>query len=278
MFLLDTELYVKDHVPRLPEKLARHEFKSHHSRADTKGAAKQTLIAGLDDYDDDYAVGNSIAINVHWTGKDLATHQQDHDQRPCQTRSFDDVVDGNVLIMPRRRRMLVGLEQEDFFAKTVGFLGWAFFLLMRVLSISVFANLHWRVAVYLCLGHYLVVLACLLYEVKLQAKMQRLLFYFFLGYVYVFVIMEFKIKFIHLRMWYGLYVGLVLTQNFLLSVWWYVAVMDLELWWFDYLFRTILGSGVLSLCCLVVYYLRLKPKDKVLFELMEETDQDQGNE
>lgn len=278
MFLLDTELYVKDHVPRLPEKLARHEFKSHHSRADTKGAAKQTLIAGQDDYDDDDAVGNSIAINVHWTGKDLATHQQDHDQRPCQTRSFDDVVDGNVLIMPRRRRMLVGLEQEDFFAKTVGFLGWAFFLLMRVLSISVFANLHWRVAVYLCLGHYLVVLACLLYEVKLHAKMQRLLFYFFLGYVYVFVIMEFKIKFIHLRMWYGLYVGLVLTQNFLLSVWWYVAVMDLELWWFDYLFRTILGSGVLSLCCLVVYYLRLKPKDKVLFELMEETDQDQGNE
>lgn len=278
MFLLDTELYVKDHVPRLPEKIARHEFKSHHStmttstvvakaQADTNGHLNSILIAG---YEDD-AVKNSIAINVHWTGEDLAT-QRDHDQRPSAVDY--DVVDGNVLMMPRRRRMVVGLEQEDFFAKTVGFLAWFFFLLMRVLSISVFAYLHWREAIYICLGHYLIMLGCLISEVKLHGKMQRMVFYVFLSYVYVFVILEFKIKFIHLRMWYGLYVGFVLTQNFVLSVWWYVAVMDLELWWFDYLFRTILGSGVLSLCCLLVYYLRLKPKDKVLFELMEESDQD----
>ena len=187
-----------------------------------------------------------------------------------QEEEGHDEVDGNVLMMPRRRRMVVGLEQEDFFAKTVAFLGWLFFLLMRVLSLSVFAYLHWREALYICAAHYVVVLVCLLYEVKFHPKAERLLFYFFLSYVYVFVIMEFRIKFVHLRMWYGLYVGLVLTQNFLLSMWWYVAVMDLELWWFDYLFKTILGSGVLSLSCLLVYYLRLKPKDKVLFELMEE--------
>lgn len=280
MFLLDTELYVKEHVPRLPEKIARHEFKSHHLAAatatkpteDTKGALNSILISshGHD------AVENPLLIKAHWTEENLDAQQKDvMGLNAAADENGHDHVDGNVLMMPRRKRMIVGLEQEDFFAKTVGFLGWYFFLLMRVLAISVFAMLHWREALYILICHYLLMLGCLLYEVKMQAKLQRLLFYLFLSYVYVFVIMEFKIKFIHLRMWYGLYVGLVFTQNFVLSVWWYTVVMDFELWWFDYLFRTILGSGVLSLCCLLVYYLRLKPKDKVLFELMEESDQDQ---
>lgn len=277
MFLLDTELYVKEHVPRLPEKIAKYEFKSHHSqteeaaatttafrRTDTEGnPGRSILIAGHDQA----TVTDSMAINgAHWTKQDSAEGTTAAAAAPCL--GGDDVVDGNVLMMPRRRRMVVGLEQEDFFAKTVGFLGWYFFILMRVASISVFACLHWREAIYFCTGHYVLMLGCLMYEVKLRAPMKRLLFYFFLSYIYIFVILEFKIKFIHLRMWYGLFVGFVFTQNFLLSVWWYVAVMDFELWWFDYLFRTILGSGVLSLCCLVVYYLRLKPKDKVLFEPM----------
>lgn len=272
MLLLDTELYVKDHVPRLPEKIARHEFKSHHSMG--KADARPTTTTVINPADDD-AVKNSIAIKTlhpDTTTKQLSTTPFAVDI-PGDHPTADEC-DGNVLILPRRRKMVIGLEQEDFFAKTVGFLAWTFFILMRMLALSVFATLHWRETIYICLGHYVVVLACLLYEVKLHAKMQRLLFYFFLSYVYVFVIIEFKIKFIHLRVWYGLYVGLVLTQNFLLSVWWYMVVMDLELWWFDYLFKTILGSGALSLCCLLVYYLRLKPKDKVLFELMEETDQD----
>lgn len=282
MLLLDTELYVKDHVPRLPEKIARHEFKSHRATAEDarrKGASSDgqdnnnsTLIEDRDD--DAVVVGTSMAIKVHSSGGNSTTDRTIARDSATQQQQEVDEVDGNVLMMPRRRKMVVGLEQEDFFAKTVAFLGWTFFILMRVLSLSVFANLNWRAAIYICLGHYLIMLTCLLYEVKWRPKVERLLFYFFLSYVYVFVIMEFKIKFVHLRMWYGLYVGFVFTQNFVLSVFWYVAVMDLELWWFDYLFRTILGSGVLSLCCLLVYYLRLKPKDKVLFELMEESAQE----
>lgn len=281
MLLLDTELYVKDHVPRLPQKIARHEFKSHRATTATSSSSgggpnnkDSTLIDERED-DDDAAVvvRKSMAIKVHSSGGNSALDRTI--ARDSATQQELDEVDGNVLMMPRRRRMVVGLEQEDFFAKTVAFLGWTFFILMRVLSLSVFANLHWRAAIYICLGHYFIMLTCLLYEVKWRPKVDRLLFYFFLSYAYVFVIMEFKIKFVHLRMWYGLYVGFVFTQNFVLSVFWYVAVMDFELWWFDYLFRTILGSGVLSLCCLLVYYLRLKPKDKVLFELMEESAQEQ---
>lgn len=284
MFLLDTELYVKGHVPRLPEKIAKHEFKSHHlastetrgGRPDSMGPFDATLIAAHKQHDD--TGENSMAINVPWPRERslAATQQPIHDDR--HDLVGQDTVDGNVLMMPRRRKMVVGLEQEDFFAKTVGFLGWTFFILARVLSISVFALLHWREAIYICLGHYAACLIGLLWEAKGESKLQRLVFYLFLSYVYVFVIIEFKIKFVHLRVWYGAYVGLVFTQNFLLSVWWYTTVMDFELWWFDYLFRTILGSGVLSLGCLLVYFVRLKPKDKVLFELMEESDQDQQQE
>lgn len=264
MILLDSELYVKDHVPRLPKKISEHEFKSHHMAA-ANGRSEDVSPEPLNSISGPW---NSEPTDIHRVGADFP-------QQDCnQANEGEDVVDGNVLMMPRRRKMIVGLDQDDFFAKTVGFMGWTFFILARVLSISVFALLYWRETIYVCLGHYLLVLACLLIEVKFHAKAQRNLFYLFLSYVYIFVIIEFKIKFIHLRMWYGLYVGLVFTQNFVLSVWWYTEVMDFELWWYDYLFRTILGSGFLSLCCLLVYYFRLKPKDKVLFQLMDETDQE----
>lgn len=228
MMMLNTELFIKERVPRLPEIVVNHEFQSQHQQeAKAAEAAKSAEI-----------------------------------------EEATDEVDGNLLVLPRRRRMVVGIGQDNFFGKVIAFTGWALFLLMRMLSLSLFAYFYLRETFYICVGHYVLMLVCLFYEVKFHEKMERMLFYFFLAYVYIFCILEFKIKFVHIRVWYGMYIGFVVTQNLALSVWWY-AEMNFESWWFEYSFRAILYSGGLSVCCLTVYYALLKPEDKFFYEIVE---------
>lgn len=205
--VLNTENYIKEHVPRLP--------------------------AGLFE------------------------HPEDEDNL-----SGGDEVDFS---LPTRRKMIEGIEQDDFIGKSVSFTGWVLFLIMRILSLSVFSVFYLKATLHLLYIHYFLMVLCLFYETKFHEKIERIYFYLFLGYIYIFSILEFKIKFVHVRQWYSGYVGFVFTQNIVISMIWY-GFADFNSWWFHYLFALIIGSGMLSLACLLFYYFLLKPADKILFE------------
>lgn len=205
--VLNTENYIKEHVPRLP--------------------------AGLFE------------------------HPEDEDNL-----SGGDEVD---FPLPTRRKMIEGIEQDDFIGKSVSFTGWVLFLIMRILSLSVFSVFYLKATLHLLYIHYFLMVLCLFYETKFHEKIERICFYLFLGYIYIFSILEFKIKFVHVRQWYSGYVGFVFTQNIVISMIWY-GFADFNSWWFHYLFALIIGSGMLSLACLLFYYFLLKPADKILFE------------
>ncbi|XP_053682000.1 uncharacterized protein LOC128732707 [Sabethes cyaneus] len=175
-----------------------------------------------------------------------------------------DQVDGDTVSLPSRRQMIHGLEDDDLIGKSVSFTGWVTFLLMRMIALSVFyvffPTYFWMV----CLNHYLLMIACIIYEVRFHEKLERYFFYLFLAYIYMFSLLEFKIKFIHVRTWYIGYFIVVFAENIALSALWY-HLGSFESWWFDFLHYLTIASGILSLLCLLFYYAFLRPKDKLLF-------------
>ncbi|XP_055551140.1 uncharacterized protein LOC129733349 [Wyeomyia smithii] len=175
-----------------------------------------------------------------------------------------DQVDGDTISLPSRRKMIQGLEDDDLIGKTVSFAGWVTFLLMRMIALSVFyvffPTYFWMV----CLNHYLLMIACIIYEVRFHEKLERYYFYLFLAYIYMFSLLEFKIKFVHVRTWYIGYFVIVFAENIAMSALWY-HLGTFESWWFLFLHYLTIASGILSLLCLLFYYAFLKPKDKLLF-------------
>uniref|UniRef100_A0A182XVE3 XK-related protein n=1 Tax=Anopheles stephensi TaxID=30069 RepID=A0A182XVE3_ANOST len=175
-----------------------------------------------------------------------------------------DQPDGDAISLPSRRQTIVGLEQDDMVGKTVLFVGWVMFLLMRMLSLSTFYVFFPLYFWMLVANHYMLMIACIVYEVRLHEKLERYFFYFFLAYMYIFSLLEFKIRFVHVRWWYVGYVGIVLMENVaMLVVWFNLGVF--ESWWFYFLHHTIIVSGALTMMCFLFYYAFLRPKDKVLF-------------
>lgn len=167
--------------------------------------------------------------------------------------------------MPRRRKMIEGIEQEDFVAKAVAYTAWALFLFQRMVALSVFFHFYPWPCVYLCVGHYAAMLLLLFVETRFHEKIERTAFYLFLAYVYVFCILEFKIKFRKPRRWFVGYVLLVMVQNLSITLVWYYG-QDWESWWFEYLFAAVMLSMLYATMCWGVYFFLLKPADKVLFQ------------
>ncbi|GAB0094859.1 uncharacterized protein DMENIID0001_101850 [Sergentomyia squamirostris] len=232
MLLVNAEIYLKENVPRLPQKLLNHEVQTLH--------------------------------------KSQKRHSHNFDQPTIsnQREPGQDEVD---VSLPTRRQMINGIEQDDIMGKSIAFMGWLLFLIMRMLSLSLFSVFYLKALGYLCLSHYLLMLVWLFIETRFHEKAERDFFYIFLAYVYIFSIIEFKIKFRNIRIWYFLYGGLMLTQNVIMSLWWFLTD-DFQSWWFTYLFAMTLVSGALSIGCLVTYYIILKPRDKILFEVANSTE------
>ncbi|XP_053673688.1 uncharacterized protein LOC128723945 [Anopheles nili] len=192
-------------------------------------------------------------------------HEKHHEKQTEQKQTpAPDTIDGVALSLPSRRRMIVGLEQDDMVGKSVLFTGWVMFLLMRMLALSTFYVFFPLYFWMLFVNHYLLMIACIVYEVRLHEKLERYFFYAFLAYMYVFSLLEFKIRFIHVRWWYIGYVGIVLLENVAMLVVWF-NLGAFESWWFYFLHHTIIVSGVFSVMCFLFYYAFLRPKDKVLF-------------
>lgn len=172
--------------------------------------------------------------------------------------------DDTVFIMPTRKRTINGLEQDDILGKYVVFTGWFLFLIMRMLALATFSVFYLNVTIYLCLAHYFIMLFSLYFETRFHTKLHRTIFYLFLAYIYIFCLIEFKIKFVHIKTWYIGYFFLVFIENLIITMIWYFNEIFFS-WWFHMMWYMIITSAILSLLCHIFYYFVLRPKDKILF-------------
>lgn len=214
MLVFNTEAFIKEKVPRLPEGMF-----DHHSKE-----------------------------------KEIKTEVSDI-----------QLTDETDILLPTRKIVVGGIEGDDMVAKFISFLGWVMFLLMRMISLSVFAVFYPEVLGWICLGHYIFTLLCLINETRFKEKWQRTGFYTILAYIFIFCLLEFKIKFKNVRQWYTIYFIIVLVQNVVMTIVWYNFTEFLDSWWFEFMFLVILQSGIMSVMCFVLYFFYLKPKDKVFF-------------
>lgn len=169
------------------------------------------------------------------------------------------------ILLPTRRKVVGGIESDDIVAKFISFLGWVTFLLMRMISLSVFAVFYLDICGYICLGHYILMLLCLINETRLTEKWQRTSFYVILAYIFIFNLLELKVKFKNVRYWYVGYFVLVMAQNIAMTIVWYNFTEFEYSWWLEFMFLMILQSGIMSLMCFILYFFYLKPEDKVFF-------------
>lgn len=231
MLIFDAEKFIIEHVPRLPPGLFDHQ-------------RHQDIAQPAPDIVKRTATGTDGVVTTN----------------PPDETDF---------ILPTRKRTINGLEPDDIFGKFISFTGWILFLVMRMFALSTFSVFFLRETIYLCVGHYLVVLLCLYWEAataptfRFHAKLHRMTFYIFLAYIYLFCLLEFKIKFVHIKTWYIGYFFVVFTQNLLMTQYWYLTQLYYS-WWFYFLYDVIIWSGVLSLACNVFYYFVLRPKEKIL--------------
>lgn len=213
-FILRTESFIKEKIPRAPEHLFSHVHKENESE-------NKTFLANT-----------------------------------------PDEADG--IILPTRRKITTGIENDDIVAKFVAFLGWNFFLIMRLMSLSSFAVFHLDICGILCFFHYCLMLSMLINETRFKVRWQRTVFYTVLAYIFLFTLIEFKIKFKKVRSWYIFYFIIVFIQNIAMTISWYGFEEYLDSWWFEFIFLVIVQSGVMSLMCFLLYFFYLKPQDKLI--------------
>ncbi|XP_037806659.1 uncharacterized protein LOC119600476 [Lucilia sericata] len=188
-------------------------------------------------------------------------------------QSPQDVVD---FFLPRPTKVVNGIQQDDFAAKSIAFFGWIAFVVMRMLSLSAFCVFFPKAFLIIMFVHYLIMLAALYLESRFQGKLNRTIFYFLLAYVYIYVLLEFRVKFKHIRVWFVCYFLLSMAENLTMTMIWY-AREEFESWWFGFIFEGIIYSGILFVATIIVYYFILKPKDVILLVEDENAKQNQTN-
>lgn len=160
-----------------------------------------------------------------------------------------------------------GLEDDDLAGKLVAFLWWFTFLVTRVLAISMFAYFYIKETVWLISSHYILVMAILLYDVKTDAvKRSKLIFFIFIGYVYIFCIIEFKIRFKKATaIYYGFFL-LVFLENFGMCLSWYIGQIEYleNEFWCRLAFLTVTFGTLISFSSMLFYFMINKPKKVVV--------------
>lgn len=203
-------------------------------------------------------------------------HSSDYYERPVTEllNRETSVIDGPKRVLfrdqpdfsPRRLIKIKGLPEDDIIGKSISFLWWFCFLLSRMLAISAFSYFYPTEILWLLSSHYILVVALLLYDVRAdEVRRAKAIFFIFIGFVYLFCLIEFKIKFKKPVFIYNGFFLMMFCENFVMTlVWWYLNVDELvQDWWFRYMFYMILGCSILSVSSMLFYIKILKPEKVV---------------
>ncbi|GBP59722.1 hypothetical protein EVAR_36507_1 [Eumeta japonica] len=148
-------------------------------------------------------------------------------------RKYNEEVVEDEPDIPRRvpRNYQRGLEPQDATALLVHYLGWYAFFVSRLLSIAAFINFYPVAAAVYFLARYHVMLLLLIVP---QASTMRRVFYIFLAFVYFFCLLEFKIRFRHVRVWHVFWLILCTIETVVFTGVWATTNTTLNSWWRQY--------------------------------------------
>lgn len=166
--------------------------------------------------------------------------------------------------LPKRvpRSYMRGLEPQDATAALVHYLGWYMFFIARLTSIACFINFFPFLAIIILFSHYQVMLLFLIIP---QASSVKRGFYIFLAFIYLFCLMEFKIRFRHVRVWHVFWIIVCTIETVVFTGLWASINNSADTWWKWYVTNVILGSLILSYACFTVYFVLLKPRETIVY-------------
>ncbi|KAF2898950.1 hypothetical protein ILUMI_07211 [Ignelater luminosus] len=182
---------------------------------------------------------------------------------------YEDVTETD-FFNPKRLLEIKGLPDDEPAGRLVSFLWWFCFLLARMLAISSFAYFYPTEIIWILSSHFILVVVLLVYDAKTdEVKRAKAIFFIFIGYVYLFCLIEFKIKFKKVKFIYNLFFTLVFLENFVMvGVWWFRDMEDiLNDWWYKYIFYVIITCSVFSFVSMIMYVKVFKP-NKVTVDVL----------
>ncbi|KOB67783.1 XK-related protein [Operophtera brumata] len=139
--------------------------------------------------------------------------------------------------IPRRvpRSYMRGLEPQDATAALVHYMAWYTFFIARLISIACFINFFPVLAIILIFSHYQVML---LFLIVPQASTLRRSFYIFLAFIYLFCLMEFKIRFRHVRVWHVFWIIVCTVETIVFTgLWASISSSNIDDWWKEYVVK-----------------------------------------
>lgn len=176
---------------------------------------------------------------------------EDNRQQPATDNSQS-------LKVPIRKYSEKGLEEDDPVGKCLSFLWWFFFILARVLAIVVAYEFYPAYVMATLAVHYVVMLIYLFY----YAKYYDVITFFvnlWLGLVYIFSLIEYRVKFKYADKWTIPYYIFVIVQNMALTLTWFIHA-NWNGFWYTYVVYVICGCTALCILSSAVYHSLYKPK------------------
>lgn len=167
----------------------------------------------------------------------------------------------------RRVLFIKGLPEDDLAGKLISFCWWSAFLLARILAILAFQYFYPIQVLYILVSHFILTFAILCYDAKSNSiTSSKLFFFIFICYIYLFCIIEFKIKFKKAKfIYYGFFTIVYLENLVMCLVWWYGDLENVETeFWFKYMFNIIVICSIFSIVSMVFYMTINKPKKVVV--------------
>lgn len=182
---------------------------------------------------------------------------------PPRRKYCDEVVQDEPDIPYRvPRSYMRGLEPQDATAALVHFLGWYTFFVSRLLSIACFIDFFPVVAIIILFSHYQ---AMLLFLIVPQASTVKRGFYVFLAFIYLFCLMEFKIRFRHVRVWHMFWIIVCTIETVVFTGLWASIDNTMHDWWKYFIVKVIAAGIILSYMCFLVYFVLLKPRETIVY-------------
>lgn len=182
---------------------------------------------------------------------------------PPRRKYCDEVVQDEPDVPVRvPRSYMRGLEPQDLTSSLVQYLGWYSFFVARLLSMAAFIDLTIVFSTIVLMSHYQVML---LFLIVPQASTVKRAFYLFLAFIYLFCLMEFKIRFRHVRVWHFLWVTVCVIETIVFTALWAAIDNNLHFWWRKYVVYVIVISSLLSCMFFHVYFILLKPKETIVY-------------
>ncbi|XP_043288528.1 uncharacterized protein [Venturia canescens] len=167
------------------------------------------------------------------------------------------------LRIPQRKYSVKGLDEDDPAGKFVAFVWWFFFIVARVFSVAIFYEFYPMWLLGLLATHYLLMVAYILYNAKYY-DVTNFFLTLWLGFVYLFCVIEYRVKFKYADISLLVYYTFVILQNAVITVTWFVLA-EWNGFWYTYMFFSIIVSMALCFMSAGVYALLLKPKKRRVY-------------